>query len=119
MSTFSYIYSAKDENNQGLYAFAPFLSPPSSNLLSDADNKMERDYLKVKVQEEEAARDEGDRRKEVEESDDEEGDRGVYIPGGGLLDNLKTRDLRRLGQENEFDRRCVWLCRLTFLMTPI
>ena len=81
-------------------------------MLSDADNKMELDYLKVKVQEDEAAR-------ETEEHEDEEGDRGVYIPGGGLLDNLKTHDLRRLGQENEFDRRCVWLllCRLTFLMT--
>ena len=54
---------------------------------------MELDYLKVKVQEDEAAR-------ETEEHEDEEGDRGVYIPGGGLLDNLKTRDLRRLGQEN-------------------
>ena len=39
---------------------------------------------------------------EVRDFDDEEED----IPGGGLLDNLNTRDLRRLGQENELDKRC-------------
>ena len=41
---------------------------------------------------------------------DEEDDSGVYILGGCLMDNLNTRDLRRLGQENEFDKRCGCYC---------
>ena len=45
---------------------------------------------------------------DADDSDNEEDDSGsgVYILGGGLLDNLNTLDLRRLGQENEFDKRC-------------
>ena len=36
------------------------------------------------------------------DTDDDEEDSRLYIPGGGLLDNLNTCDLRRLGQENDF-----------------
>ena len=42
---------------------------------------------------------------EAEEEDEEQDE--VYIPGGGRLDRLNTRDLRRLNQEAEFDTRFV------------
>ena len=70
--------------------------------------KLARDFLKVEVQKldsQEAAMNTVENQhedEEVRDFDDEEED----IPGGGLLDNLNTRDLRRLGQENELDKRC-------------
>lgn len=50
----------------------------------------------------EPARDEEDG-----DTEDEEEDSRLYIPGGGLLDNLNTCDLKRLGQENVFDKGVV------------
>ena len=83
-------------------------------MLTEAE-KSAREYLKAKVKklkdnEEVAARETEENQRKDEEDDDsdnEEDNSGVYIPGG-LLDNLNTRDLRRrrLGQENEFDKRC-------------
>ena len=112
--TCRYIYMPKHENYEELYTVATFLSPLHSNLLTEAEKKSAREYLKAEVKklednEEVAARETEENQREDEEdddSDDEEDNSGVYIPGAGLLDNLNTRDLRRLGQENEFDKRC-------------
>ena len=116
--TCSYIYTPKQKNYEELYTVATFLSPLHSNLLTEAEKKSAREYLKAEVKklednEEVAARETEENQREDEEdddSDDEEDDSGVYIPGAGLLDNLNTRDLRRLGQENEFDKRCGCYC---------
>ena len=116
MSTCSYIYSPKHENFEELYTVATFLSPLHSNLLSEPEKKVAREYLKAEVKklednEEVAARDNNDREEEEEsDNEDEKEDTGVYIPGCGLLDKLNTRDLRRFGQEDEFERRCGCCC---------
>ena len=83
-----------------------------------AEKKSARKYLKAEVKklednEEVAARETEENQREDKEDDDsdnEEDDSGVYILGGCLMDNLNTRDLRRLGQENEFDKRCGCYC---------
>ena len=103
MFTFRYIYTPKHENYEELYTVATFLSPLHSNLLTEAEKKSAREYLKAGVKklednEEVAARETEENQREDEEDDNtdsEEDASGVYIPGGGLLDNLKTRDLAR------------------------
>ena len=80
---------------------------------------MARDYLKTEAKKLEdnekvaaAAREaNGNQREDTEDGDDdddeekEEDDRGVYIPGCSLLNKINSRDLRRFGQENEFEKR--------------
>ena len=92
------------------------MSALHSNFLREAEKKSAREYLKAKVKklednEEVVARETDDNQREDKEDDDSDNEEddsgsGVYILGGGLLDNLNTLDLRRLGQENEFDKRC-------------
>ena len=45
-----------------------------------------------------------------DDEEKEEDDRGVYIPGCGLLNKINSRDLRRFGQENEFEKRYGCCC---------
>ena len=86
---------------------------------------MARDYLKTEAKKLEdsekvaaAAREaNGNEREDTEDGDDddddeekEEDDRGVYIPGCGLLNKINSRDLRRFGQENEFEKRYGCCC---------
>ena len=80
---------------------------------------MARDYLKTEAKKLEdnekvaaAAREaNGNQREDTEDGDDdddeekEEDDRGVSIPGCSLLNKINSRDLRRFGQENEFEKR--------------
>ena len=95
-----------------------FLSPLHSNLLSEPEKKIAKEYLKVEVKkleddQEMAVRETHDNEREDEEDGDnydEKEDSGVYIPGCGLLDKLNTRDLRRFGQEDEFERRFGCCC---------
>ena len=90
-------------------------------MLSEGEKKVARDYLKTEAKKLEdnekvaaAAREaNGNQREDTEDGDDdddddeekEEDDRGVYIPGCGLLNKINSRDLRRFGQENEFEKR--------------
>jgi len=46
---FSFIYNPKSPNYEKLYAVATFLAPLQSNLLSDPEKKIAREYLKTEV----------------------------------------------------------------------
>ena len=103
------MYTPKDPKYEKLYAVTTFLSPLQSNLLSEQEKKIAKEYLKdeaKKLEEHENAVNaalENDH--EPADHADEEDD--VYIPGAGRLDRLNTRDLRRLNHEAEFDTRFV------------
>ena len=81
--------------------------------------KTDKEAFKVKSKklednEETTARELFENQRKVKEdggNDDKEEDIFVMSPSGGdLLDSLKTRHLRRLGQENELDKRCGCCC---------
>ena len=80
LSTCSYIYSSKHENYEELYTVATFLSPLHSNLLSEGEKKVAREYLKLEVKKLEdneelaaaAAAANGNQREDEEYVDDEE-----------------------------------------------
>ena len=110
----SYICNSKSANYEKLYAVATFLAPLQSNLLSDPEKKIAREYLKTEVKKMEendevtTSRNNNTQRDEGGDDHDdaeEEEDTGVYIPGAGLLAKLNARDLRRIDKETEFDKR--------------
>ena len=94
---------------------ATFLAPLQSNLLSESEKKIAREYLKEEVKKLEendvvAAMENnntqgGEGGEDHEDEDTEEEGAGVYIPGAGLLAKLNTRDLRRFDNDAEFDTR--------------
>ena len=102
------------------------MAPLQSNLLSDAEKKIAREYLKTEVKKMEendevmtsgnnnTQRDEGG---EDHDDTEEEEDTGVYIPGAGLLAKLNARDLRRIDKETEFDKRFESLTILIYKLT--
>ena len=103
----SYIYNPRNVNYEKLYAVATFLAPLQSNLLSEPEKKIAREYLKTEVKKLEendvAAREnyntQGDEGGEDQEDTDQED------AGASLLAKLNTRDLRRLVNDAEFDTR--------------
>ena len=92
---------------------ATFLAPLQSNLLSEPEKKIAREYLKTEVEkldENNEVTTRGNNNTQSneggEDNDDaEEEEAGVYIPGAGLLAKLNARDLRRIDKETEFDKR--------------
>ena len=92
---------------------ATFLAPLQSNLLSEPEKKIAREYLKTEVEklENNEMTTSGNNNTQCnegrEDKDDaeEEEEAGVYIPGAGLLAKLNARDLRRIDKETEFDKR--------------
>ena len=89
------------------------MAPLQSNLLSDSEKKIAREYLKSEVEKLEennevitSGNNNTQRNEGGEDKDDaEEEEAGVYIPGAGLLAKLNARDLRRIDKETEFDKR--------------
>ena len=108
----SYIYNPRNVNYEKLYAVATFLAPLQSNLLSEPEKKIAREYLKTEVKKLEendvATREnnntQGDKGGEDQEDTDQE-DAEANIPGATLLAKLNTRDLQRLDNDAEFDTR--------------
>ena len=105
---------------------ATFLAPLQSNLLSDAEKKIAREYLKTevkKMKENDEVTTSGNNNTQHNEGRDdhddtkEEEDTGVYIPGAGLLSKLNARDLRRIDKETEFDKRFESLTILIYKFT--
>ena len=90
---------------------ATFLAPLQSNLLSEPEKKIAREYLKSEVEKLEenneviTSGNNNTQSNEGGEDDAEEEEAGVYIPGAGLLAKLNARDLRRIDKETEFDKR--------------
>ena len=111
----SYIYNPKSASYEKLYAVTTYLAPLQSNLLSEPEKKIAREYLKEEVKKLEendvvAAMENnntqgGEGGEDHEDEDTEEEGAGVYIPGAGLLAKLNTRDLRRFDNDAEFDTR--------------
>ena len=91
---------------------ATFLAPLQSNLLSEPEKKIAREYFKTEVKKLEendvATREnnntQGDEGGEDQEDTDQE-DAEANIPGATLLAKLNTRDLQRLDNDAEFDTR--------------
>ena len=82
------------------------MAPLQSNLLSDPEKKIAREYLKTEVKKmEENDEVTTSRNNNSHDDAEEEEDNGVYIPGAGLLAKLNARDLRRIDKETEFDKR--------------
>ena len=97
---------------------ATFLAPLQSNLLSDAEKKIAREYLKTEVKKmEENDEVTTSRNNNSHDDAEEEEDNGVYIPGAGLLAKLNARDLRRIDKETEFDKRFESLTILIYKLT--
>ena len=92
---------------------ATFLAPLQSNLLSDSEKKIAREYLKTeveKLEENAEVTTRGNNNTQHNEGGEDkvnadEEEAGVYIPGAGLLAKLNARDLRRIDKETEFDKR--------------
>ena len=107
-----YIYNPRSVNYEKLYAVATFLAPLQSNLLSEPEKKIAREYFKTEVKKLEendvAAREnyntQGDEGGEDQEDTDQE-DAEANIPGATLLAKLNTRDLQRLDNDAEFHTR--------------
>ena len=102
------------------------MAPLQSNLLSDPEKKIAREYLKTEVKKMEendevtTSRNNNSQRNEGGDDHDdaeEEEDNGVYIPGAGLLAKLNARDLRRIDKETEFDKRFESLTILIYKFT--
>ena len=102
------------------------MAPLQSNLLSDPENKIAREYLKTEVKKMEendevtTSRNNNSQRNEGGDDHDdaeEEEDNGVYIPEAGLLAKLNARDLRRIDKETEFDKRFESLTILIYKFT--
>ena len=74
-----HFYTPKHENYEELYTIATFLSPLHSNLLTEAEKKSAREYLKAEVKklednEEVAARETEENQRKDEEDDDSDND---------------------------------------------
>ena len=94
------------------------MAPLQSNLLSDPEKKIAREYLKTEVKKmEENDEVTTSRNNNSHDDAEEEEDNGVYIPGAGLLAKLNARDLRRIDKETEFDKRFESLTILIYKFT--
>ena len=94
------------------------MAPLQSNLLSDPEKKIAREYLKTEVKKmEENDEVTTSRNNNSHDDAEEEEDNGVYIPGAGLLAKLNARDLRRIDKETEFDKRFESLTILIYKLT--
>ena len=114
----SHIYNPKSPNYEKLYAVATFLAPLQSNLLSDPEKKIAREYLKTEVKKmEENDEVTTSRNNNSHDDAEEEEDTGVYIPGAGLLSKLNARDLRRINKETKFVKRFESLTILIYKFT--